>query len=154
MGLKQRLHQDLKDALRAGDDRRKRVIRMALTAITNAEVEKGRQSGDTELGEDELVAVLFKQAKQRRETIDELAETDRSELLAEEKKELAVLEAYLPEQLSAEQVAAEAREVIDAIGATGMQDVGPVIGRLMSRLKGRADGHMVNRIVRELLSSR
>ena len=154
MDLEQRLRQDLEDALRAGDERRKRVIRMSLTAITNAEIEKGRQSGDTELDEGELVAVLQRQAKQRRETIDELAETDRPELLAEEEGELAILEAYLPEQLSTEQIAAEAREVIDEIGATGIRDVGPVMGRLMSRLKGRADGHIVNRIVRELLSSR
>lgn len=154
MDLKQRLREDLKDALRAGDERRKRVIRMSLAAITNAEIEKGRQSGETELDQDEILAVLQKQAKQRQETIDELVDMERPGLLAEEKKELAILEEYLPEQLSREEIAAEAQEVINQIGATGMKDVGPVMGRLMSRMRGRADGHVVNRVVRELLSSR
>jgi uncharacterized protein YqeY len=153
MDLKQQLQHDLKEALRAGEERRKSVIRMALAAITNAEIEKGRQSGETELDQDDLVAVLQKQAKQRRETIDELEETDRLDLLAAEKEELAILDEYLPEQLSREEIAEEARQVIGEVGATGMRDMGPVMGRLMSKLKGRADGHTVNEVVRELLTS-
>ncbi|MEA3376886.1 MAG: GatB/YqeY domain-containing protein [Chloroflexota bacterium] len=153
MDLKQRLQDDLKEALRAGEERRKSVIRMALAAITNAEIEKGRRSGQTELDEDEVVAVLQKQAKQRRETIDELEETDRADLLAAEEKELAILEEYLPEQLSREEIAEEARQVITEVEATGMGDMGPVMGRLMSRLKGRADGHIVNEVVRQLLAN-
>lgn len=150
--LKQQLHHDLKEALRAGDDQRKSVIRMSLAAITNAEIEKGRQTGDTELDEDEIVAVLQKQAKQRRETIEELEKMDRPDLLTAEREELATLEEYLPEQLSREEIAEEARQVIEEVGATGMRDMGPVMGRLMSRLKGRADGHTVNEVVRELLT--
>lgn len=154
MDLKQQLQHDLKKALRAGDERRKSVIRMALAAITNAEIEKGRQTGETELDQDEFIAVLQKQAKQRRETIEELEGADRPDLLAAEREELAILEEYLPEQLSREQIAEEARQVIDEVGATGMKDMGPVMGRLMSKLKGRADGHTVNEVVRELLTSR
>jgi hypothetical protein len=154
MDLKQQLQHDLKKALRAGDERRKSVIRMALAAITNAEIEKGRQTGETELDQDEFIAVLQKQAKQRRETIEELEGVDRPDLLAAEREELAILEEYLPEQLSREQIAEEARQVIDEVGATGMKDMGPVMGRLMSKLKGRADGHTVNEVVRELLTSR
>ncbi len=153
MDLKQQLQQDLREALRAGDERRKSVIRMALTAITNAEIEKGRRSGQTELDRDEIVAVLQSQAKQRRETVDELEGVERPDMLAAEKEELAMLEEYLPEQLSVEEIAEEAREVINEVGATGMKDMGPVMGRLMSRVKGRADGHTVNMVVRELLSS-
>ncbi len=153
MDLKQRLQHDLKEALRAGDERRKSVIRMALAAITNAEIKKGRQSGEAELDEDELIAVLQKQAKRRRETIDELEELDRPDLLAAEREELAILEEYLPEQLSREEIAEEARQVIREVGATGMKDMGPVMGRLMSRLKGRADGHTVSDVVRDLLTS-
>jgi len=153
MGLKERLQDDLKAALRAGDARRKSVIRMALAAITNAEIEKGRRSGQTELDQDELVAVLQKQAKQRRETIEELEGMDRPDLLAAEKEELVILEEYLPEQLSREEIIEEARKVIEEVGATGMRDMGPVMGRLMSKLKGRADGHTVNEVVRELLTS-
>ena len=153
MDLKQRLQDDLKAALRAGDERRKSVIRMALAAITNAEIEKGRQSGEIELDQDELVAVLQKQAKQRRETIEELEGVERPDLLAAEREELAILEEYLPEQLSREEIAEEARKVIEEVGATGMRDMGPVMGRLMSKLKGRVDGHTVKEVVRELLTS-
>lgn len=153
MDLKQQLQRDLREALRAGDERRKSVIRMALTAITNAEIEKGRRSGETGLDQDDIVAVLQNQAKQRRETVEELEGLERPDMLAAEKEELAILEGYLPEQLTAEEIAVEAREVINQVGATGMKDMGPVMGRLMSRVKGRADGHTVNRVVRELLSS-
>ena len=153
MDLKQRLQDDLKAALRAGVERRKSVIRMALAAITNAEIEKGRQSGEIELDQDELVAVLQKQAKQRWETIEESEGAERPDLLAAEREELAILEEYLPEQLSREEIAEEARKVIEEVGATGMRDMGPVMGRLMSKLKGRVDGHTVNEVVRELLTS-
>jgi uncharacterized protein YqeY len=152
MGLKKRLQDDLKEALRAGDEERKRVIRMALAAITNAEIEQAIKSDEAELEEVEIVAVLQKQARQRRETIEELEEVDRPDLLSVEREELAVLEAYLPEQLSREEIVGEARRVIEEIGATGMRDMGPIMGRLMSKLRGRADGHIVNEVVRELLT--
>ncbi len=127
---------------------------MALAAITNAEIEIGIQSGEIQLAENDLVAVLQKQARQRRETIEELEQVHRPEMLDAEREELAILEQYLPEQLSRTEIAAEARKVIDEVGATGMKDMGPVMGRLMSKLKGRADGQTVNRVVRELLTSR
>jgi hypothetical protein len=152
--LKEQLQRDLREALRAGDEKRKRVIRMALAEVTNAEIERGMQSGETELDDSEVAAVLQKQAKQRQEAIDELEQVDRPDLLAQEREELAILEEYLPEQFSREEIAEEARQVIEEVGATGMRDMGPVMGRLMSKLKGRADGHVVNEVVRELLTSR
>jgi hypothetical protein len=153
MDLKEQLRHDLKEALRAGDKQRKSVIRMALAAVTNAEIEQGMQSGETELDEKDVIVVLQKQAKQRQETIDELEQVDRPDLLAKEKEELAILEEYLPEQLSREEIVTEARRVIEEVGATGMRDMGPVMGRLMSKLRGQADGHVVNEVVRELLTS-
>jgi hypothetical protein len=153
MGLKERLQDDLKEALRAGDEQRKRVIRMALAAITNAEIEQAIQSDEAELDEGDIAALLQKQAKQRRETIEELEEFDRPALLSLEQEELAILEGYLPEQLSREEIVEEARHVIDEIGATSMRDMGPVMGRLMSELRGRADGHVVSEVVRGLLTS-
>lgn len=152
MSLKQELQKDLKEALRSQDERRKSVIRMALAAVTNAEVEQGIQTGDSVLDEADVIAVLQKQAKHQREAIEELRDADRPDLLAEEEAELAILEEYLPEQLSREEIAEEARQAIEDIGATGMRQMGPVMGRLMSKLKGRADGHVVNEVVRELLS--
>lgn len=152
MNLKQRLQKDLKEALRSHDKTRKNVIRMALSAINTAEIEHGVESDESELGEAEMARVLQKAAQQRRETIVELEDADRPELLAQEKAELAILEEYLPDQLSREEIVAEARQVIEDVGATSMRQMGPVMGQLMSKLKGRADGHVVNEVVRELLS--
>jgi len=146
MSLKQRLQDDLREALRARDERRKSVIRMALAAITNAEIERG------DLDDADVTAVLQKQANQRRDTIAELKEADRPDLLAGEEAELDILKEYLPRLLSREEIAEEARQVITEVGATGMAQMGAVMRQLMSRLKGRADGRAVNEVVRELLS--
>jgi len=147
MSLKQRLQDDLKEAMRARDDLRKQVIRLALADITNAEM---AQADDLE-GSD-VLAILQKQARQRQETIAELREVDRPDVLAAEEAKLALLETYLPELLSREEIVEEARQVIEATGATGMGQMGPVMGQLMAKLKGRADGRIVNQVVRELLS--
>jgi len=147
MGLKQQLQGDLKEALRARDERRKSVIRMALAAIVNAEVEHGGELDDAG-----VTAVLQKEAYQRRDTIAELRQANRPDLLTEEEAELAVLETYLPELLSRKDIAEEARQVIVEVGATGIGQLGLVMRPLMSKLKGRADGRIVNEVVRELLS--
>lgn len=147
MGLKDRLQGDLREALRARDERRKAVIRMSLAAITNAEVAQGGELDDAS-----VVAVLQKQAVQRRDTIDELKRANRPDLLAQEETELAILEEYVPKLLSREEIAEEVHQVIAEVGAAGMGQMGPVMRELMSRLKGRADGRVVNEVVRELLS--
>jgi uncharacterized protein YqeY len=147
MSLEQRLREDLEAALRARDECRKSVIRMALADIVNAEVAHG---GD--LDDAGVVAVLQKQAHRRRDTIDELRQVNRPDSLAAEEAELAILETYLPTLLSREEIAEEARQVIAEVGATGMGQMGPLMGQLMSKLKGRADGCLVNEVVRELLS--
>lgn len=147
MGLKDRLQQDLKDALRNRDERRKAVIRMALAAIQLAEADHGGK-----LDEPSLVAVLQKEVKRRQETIEELRGTPRADRLADEEAELAILESYLPRMLSREEIAAEARAVIAQVGATGPRDMGAVMQALMPRMKGRADGRLVNEVVRELLT--
>jgi uncharacterized protein YqeY len=146
MALKEKLQQDLKSALRARDERRKSVIRLSLAAITNAEVRTG------ELDDTEVVAVLQTQANRRRDTIAELKEFERNDLLAEEEAELAILEEYLPDLLSREEITEEARKVIEAVGAAGPKQMGIVMGQLMPKLKGRADGRLVNEVVRELLA--
>ncbi len=148
MGLKARLQEDLKEALRAKDERRKAVIRMCLAAIQLAEVEHGG-----ELDEPTLISVLQKEARRRKETIEELRNAGRPERLAEEEAELAILESYLPRMLTREEIAAEAREVIAQVGATSPRDLGAVMRVLMPQMKGRADGRLVNEVVRELLSN-
>jgi hypothetical protein len=146
--LKQRLQNDLKDALRARDERRKSVIRMALAAIVNAEVEHGGELDDAD-----VIVVLQKQARQRRDTIAELRDADRADRLQDEEAELAVLREYLPRLLSREEIADEARQVIADVGATGMGQMGLVMRQLMPGMKGRADGRLVSEVVRELLLS-
>ncbi|MCX7680971.1 MAG: GatB/YqeY domain-containing protein [Anaerolineae bacterium] len=147
MSIKSQLQDDLKEALRARDERRKKVIRMALAAIVNAEVEHGG-----ELSDGDVIAVLQKEARRRQETIAELRQANRPELLAEEEAELGILERYLPRLLSREEIGQEARRVIAELGATGMGQMGAVMRQLMSELKGRADGRLVNEVVRELLA--
>lgn len=147
MSIKSQLQDDLKEALRARDERRKNVIRMALAAIVNAEVEHGG-----ELDDGDVAAVLQKEARRRQETITELRQANRPELLAEEEAELEILERYLPRLLSREEISQEARRVIAELGATGLGQMGAVMRQLMSELKGRADGRLVNEVVRELLA--
>jgi uncharacterized protein YqeY len=147
MGLKDRLQNDLKDAMRARDERRKAVIRMSLTAIGYAEVEAGE-----DLSEGDVAAVLQKQARQRRETLEELKGAGRLEQVAKDEEELAILEQYLPKMMTREEISEQARGVIEETQATGMGQMGAVMRELMSRLKGRADGRVVNEVVRELLS--
>jgi uncharacterized protein YqeY len=147
MSLKQRLQEDLKEALRARDERRKAVIRLTLAAIANAEIKHGGELDDAG-----VTTVLQQQARRRRDTIAELQPINRPDLLAAEEAELVILEEYLPRLLSREEITAEARQVITEVEATGMRHKGPVMGQLMSRLQGRADGRVVNEIVRELLS--
>ena len=147
MHPKAQLQEDLKAAMKAGDPDRRSVIRMALAALKNAEVEKGGA-----LSEDEAMEVLSAEAKKRRDSIAEMDGAGRAALAEQERRELAILEGYLPQQLSAEEIAAEARAVIAEVGAAGPKDIGNVMRALMPRLKGRADGRLVNQVVRELLS--
>ena len=147
MTLKERLQNDLKHAMRQRDEVRKRTLRMALAAIKNQEIE-----ARGELSDADVAAILQKEAKQRHETLDELAGVDRPDLFAAEQAELEVLTEYLPKQLGREEIADLARQVIADVGAEGPRQMGQVMRVLMPQLKGRADGKLVNEVVRELLS--
>jgi uncharacterized protein YqeY len=147
MSLKDGLTEDLKQAMRQGDERRKTTIRLVRAAIINAEIERGG-----ELGDDEVLAVIAKQAKQRRESIAEFAKAGRQELVDQEEEELHILLSYLPAQMSRDEIEVSARQVIAEVGATSMAQMGDVMRRLMSELKGKADGGLVNQVVREILT--
>jgi uncharacterized protein YqeY len=147
MGLKEELQEDLKQAVRDKDETRKTTLRLALAAIKNAEIAKGR-----ELDDNELIAVISQQAKQRRESIAQFAEGGRQDLVAQEEQELKLLLEYLPRQLSEEEIRARASEVIEQVKATSPAQMGEVMRVLMPELKGKADGQVANRIVRELLA--
>jgi len=141
------LQNALKDAMKNRDNVRRDVIRMAQSAIKQQEVDSRKA-----LTPEDVVSVLQKEAKQRRETIDELVSAGREDMAEEEKTQLEILEEFLPKQLSDDELRAIVQEVIDQIGASSPKEMGKVMGPTMQRVKGLADGNDVNRIVRELLS--
>jgi uncharacterized protein YqeY len=147
MGLKDKLERDLKDALRNKDEQRKATLRLALSSIHNAEIAKGG-----ELDESEVIGVLSKEAKQRRESVEQFAQGGRDDLVAQEKGELEILMEYLPAQLSEKQIEDQARAVVKEVGATGMAQMGEVMRVLMPQMKGKADGQVVSDIVKKILS--
>src|SRR3970040_1593756 len=140
MSLKEQLADDLKEAIRQRDEPRKIAIRMAIWANKNAEVEKGAALGDAD-----VLAILGREAKRRRESIAEFEKAGRQDLVAKEQAELKVLQTYLPAQMG--------REVIAELGAAGPGDKGKVMPVLIGRLAGRAEGREINEVVTELLAS-
>ncbi len=148
MSLKEQLANDLKDAIRQRDEARKIAIRMATWAIKNAEVEKG-----AELRDADVLALLGREAKRRRESIAEFNKAQRQDLVDKEQAELDVLQTYLPAQISRDEIAQAAREVIAEVGASGPSDKGKVMPVLIGRLAGRAEGREINEVVTELLAS-
>ena len=152
MGLREQLMEDLKEAMREKDETRKRAIRSVIAALKQAETELDANGQRASLDDDAILGLIAKQARQRQESIDAFRSGGRDDLVEREEGDLAVLNAYLPQQLGRPEIEAKAREVIAEGGAGGMQDLGKVMKPLMAGLKGRADGRLVNQVVRELLS--
>jgi len=148
VSLVQRLKGDLNQALRKGEKERVSTLRLLLSNIGNAEIAKGGP-----LDEPGVLGVIAKQAKQNRESIDAFRQGERSDLVAKEERELSVLQEYLPQPMSSEEIAAAARQAIAEVGAVGPGDKGKVMGKLMPQVKGKADGGEVNAIVSELLAN-
>lgn len=146
--LKETLAADLKDAMRARDRVRLTAIRMIQTALTERE-----KSGAGEATEADVQAVITKQAKQRRDAMAQFTAAGREDLAAAEAAELAVIEAYLPAQMSDDEVDGIVAEVIAATGATSMKDMGRVMGEAVKRTAGQADGARVQASVRRALGA-
>ena len=147
--LKDRLRADLTTAMKARDEVRVRTLRMALTSVTNEEV---AGTSARELSDDEVTAVLTREAKRRREAAEAFADAGREEQAAAERAEGDVLAVYLPAQLSDDELAALVSAAIDETGATGMKGMGQVMKVLTPRVAGRADGGRVAAEVRRRLS--
>lgn len=150
MTLEERLDADLKEAMRSGDATRKLAIRAVKTAITEAKVAGSQQR---QLTDEDVLAIIIKQIKQRRDSAAEFAKGNRPDLVAKEEAEIAVLKAYLPAQLDENAIRERARAVIAELGVTDLKGLGPVMKRLTTELRGQADGQVINRVVRELLSA-
>jgi hypothetical protein len=148
MSLSQRLVDDLKDAMRAGDSERRDVVRYLRAAIKNREIELRRP-----LTDDEIVAVIRGQIKQRRDSIELYRSGGREDLADAEAREITVLETYLPAQMPDTEIRAIARRVIDETSARGPRDMGKVMPRLIELIGGRADGSLVSQIARQELTS-
>lgn len=146
------LNQDLKAAMLAKDRVRTRTIRSLRAALLEKEIEL-RVGGEAEVSDEAAIAVLQKQAKQRRDSIEQFEKADREDLAVSEREELVVIQSYLPKQLSEEEIRREVLEVIEETDASSMKDMGRVMGPVMSRLKGKADGRIVQTVVKESLSS-
>ncbi len=151
MSLIDQLPEDLKQAMKAKDRVRLRTIRSLRAALKEKEIEE-RQGGEARLSEEQVLAVVQKQAKQRREAIIQYEQAGRDDLVAKEREELEIIEAYLPKKLGDEEIRRVVQEIVTTTGASSMRDIGKVMGAAMQQLKGRADGRRINEIARELLS--
>ncbi len=147
MNLKEQIDQDFKNALKEKKQEALSVLRMVKSAIKNKEIER-----KNELKDKEIIEVLQKEIKQRKESISDFEKGGRSDLVEKEKKEVDVLLKYMPKQMTKEEIKKETQKAMKEVGAENSADFGKVMGKLMSQLKGKADGKEVAQIVKEELS--
>jgi len=152
--LKEAIKEDLNQALKKGDEIKCSTLRMLLAAVLSKEKEKKYKEKieeEVELADEEMIDVISSEAKKRKESIIEYEKGERQSLAEKEKAELEILQKYLPEQLSEEEIKKLIEEAIEKTGAQDIKDMGKVMAELMPKLKGRADGGLVSKIVKELL---
>lgn len=149
MSMKETLQQERIAAMRAGDTAKRNAVGLLLAAIKQEEVDN-----QMTLDDEGVMEVLQRQAKQRRESIADYEKAGRPEMAATEEAELTIIESYLPQQMSREQITAVAAEIIAELGVTDARGMGQVMGRLMPKVKGQADGRLVNEVVRDLLQNK
>jgi len=133
------------------DADRLRVLRSLKAKILEKEISE-RKGGESKISDEQVIEVLMKAAKQRKESIDQFTQGGRDDLVEKEKEELAIIEEFLPKMMSEDEIRASVKEQITQLGASGMSDMGKVMGVMMGKLKGKADGSIVSRVVKEELS--
>jgi len=144
--LMEKLTIDLRQAMRDKNKVTVSTIRLLMAAVKNTEIARQATLGDAD-----ILGVIAKEARQRQESIEAFKQGNRLDLVAQEEAEMAVLQGYLPKQMSREEIAVEARRIIKEVGAQGPGDKGKVMPKLISQLKGKADGREINAVVTELL---
>ena len=147
MSVMERLNQDMKQAMKDKAVLKLSVIRMVKAAIQNEEITKGKA-----LSDDDVLTILTRELKQRRDSLQEFEKADRNDLSSKTREEIEILTAYLPAQLSVEEIRQLVREVIAQVGATSKKEMGKVMGVVIPKVKGKADGTTVQTIVNEELS--
>jgi len=147
MGLQDRLLEDMKSAMKSGDQVKLDTIRMLRSQLKNANISSGE-----ELSEQDVIGVLSKEAKKRKEAIELYKQGGREELAEKEEKEHEIIRSYLPEVLSDEAISKVIQKVIQETGAEGLRDMGKVMAQVMAQVKGRADGGQVQALVKKKLS--
>lgn len=165
MTLKQQIHQDLNEAIKKKEEQRSLVLRMLSAAILNREKEKRYKLSkekpefskedlvkESQLTDEEVIEVISSEIKKRKEAALEYEKGERGDLAEKEKNEIEILQKYLPEQLSEEEIKKLAKEAIEKVGAKELKDLGRVMQELMPQLKGRAEGAIISKIVKELLT--
>ena len=150
MSIKENILADLKEAMKSKDKARLQVLRSLKSKILEKEIAE-RKEGKSELTDEQVSDVLMKAAKQRKDSIDQYESGNRGDLAASEKQELEIIESYLPDQMSEKEIRDLVKETIDSVGASGPSDMGKVMGAIMPKVKGKADGNTVNRVVSEQL---
>ena len=169
-GLKRKLEDDLKQALKGGDKKKVSVLRMLLSALNNAEsvrlkalldkqahslspVDNTETARQASLTDGDILGVIAKEMRQRDESIVAFRQGNRPDLVAQEESEKAILQEYMPQQMTRDEIIAEARRIIAAVGASGPGDKNKVMPKLIAALKGKADGREINTVVTELLGT-
>jgi hypothetical protein len=150
--LLERITEDLKDAMREKDKVRLRTLRSLRAAITNKEIDKRQDGTEKALDDQEQLALVRKQVKQRKDSIEQYDKADREDLVEKEQAEIDVLQEYLPDPLDDDELTETLEAIIDEVGAESMADMGAVMGRAMSELRGRVDGRRVQERVQDLLT--
>lgn len=147
MTLKDTLMNDLKESMKNKDQVRKSVVTLVRSAIKQKEVDER-----VELSDDDILDVISKQLKQRKDALEEFKKVQRDDLVEETEKEISILMGYLPEQLTDEELHAIVSETINQVGATTMKDMGKIMGVVMPKVKGKADGKRINEIAKQILN--
>lgn len=148
MPLQDRLLHEMKEAMKSGDSKKVSVIRMLRASIKNKEIEKGKDKG---LSEEEITQVIVSSVRQRRDSIEEFKKGRRQDLVNKEEEEIKILQAFLPDQMSNEELVGTIKETIKEVNAVGIRDMGRVMKILVPKVVGKADPATVSNMVKEIL---
>ena len=151
MSIKENIQADLKDAMKSGDNEKRDVLRMLDSMVKNVEIEKNKREDG--LNDEEILEVVGRAVKQRKDSVAQYTDGGRKDLADKEKSEIEILNKYLPEQMSEDELMVIVKETIEKVGAKDKSELGKVMGVIMGKVKGKADGNMVRKAVEDVFNS-